>query len=511
MIRVYPSALEGEPLESHVIQKPVLLVEWLRRKAPEFSLEREQPIFITVDGEALPVEAWGSYVVQPDTDLRIYPEARAAGAAVAAWVAVAIAAVAVIMVMTMKTPGASQPGQGDTIDLNPAKANTAKVNEPVREILGRYKVYPDYVVQPVSRFVNQRELHTSLCLCVGAGSHAILPSSIKIGDTPLAAFGTDVSYAIYGPGESLAGDVRTENWYSVGEVGGTDAGTSGLDTASTATGGTSVIADALVLGGLSVSLAGENPAFPEEWGPGLTIAMRTPNSYTVTSVGEYDRISGALGDLAPFAGMKVTLSTDVDYDLVVAGYSPYVPPVPGTGGSPSSVQASASPTSYDFSSSPVVWTITYRGNTRSVSLASDYMNMSGLVAAVTSQLEGMGLTAQDNSGRLLIAEPSSPYRGGTLSQSNAPVAVFGVAPVYTVGSASAGGVPERQAYIELNYDNGTPFAGLEDGTQRLSIGYRGHRYNITGIDGLTMTVRRLKDDGAVDTNWDGFSVRTLLV
>lgn len=510
MIRVYPSALEGEPLESHVIRKPVLLVEWLRRKAPEFSLEREQPIFITVDGEALPVEAWGSYVVQPDTDLRIYPEARAAGAAVAAWVAVAIAAVAVIMVMTMKTPGASQPGQGDTIDLNPAKANTAKVNEPVREILGRYKVYPDYVVQPVSRFVNQRELHTSLCLCVGAGSHAILPSSIKIGDTPLAAFGTDVSYAIYGPGESLAGDVRTENWYSVGEVGGTDAGTSGLDTASTATGGTSVIADALVLGGLSVSLAGENPAFPEEWGAGLTIAMRTPNSYTVTSVGEYDRISGALGDLAPFVGMKVTLSTDVDYDLVVAGYSPYVPPVPGTGGSPSSVQASASPTSYDFSSSPVVWTITYRGNTRSVSLASNYMNMSGLVAAVTSQLEGMGLTAQDNSGRLLIAEPSSPYRGGTLSQSNAPVAVFGIAPVYTVGSASAGGVPERQAYIELNYENGTPFAGLEDGTQRLSIGYRGHRYNITGIDGLTMTVQRLKDDGAVDTNWDGFSVRTLL-
>ncbi len=510
MIRVYPSALEGEPLESHVIPKPVFLVDWLRRKAPEFSLEREQPIFITVDGETLPVEAWSSYVVQPDTDLRIYPEARAAGAAVAAWVAVAIAAVAVIMVMTMKTPGASQPGQGDTIDLNPAKANTAKVNEPVREILGRYKVYPDYVVQPVSRFVNQRELHTSLCLCVGAGSHAILPSSIKIGDTPLAAFGTDVSYAIYGPGESLAGDVRAENWYSVGEVGGTDAGTSGLDTASTATGGTSVIADALVLGGLSVSLAGESPAFPEEWGPGLTIAMRTPNSYTVTSVGEYDRISGALGDLAPFVGMKVTLSTDVDYDLVVAGYSPYVPPVPGTGGSPSSVQASASPTSYDFSSSPVVWTITYRGNTRSVSLASNYMNMSGLVAAVTSQLEGMGLTAQDNSGRLLIAEPSSPYRGGTLSQSNAPVAVFGIAPVYTVGSASAGGVPERQAYIELNYDNGTPFAGLEDGTQRLSIGYRGHRYNITGIDGLTMTVQRLKDNGDVDTNWDGFSVRTLL-
>ncbi|MGE8468409.1 MAG: phage tail protein, partial [Pseudomonas putida] len=460
MIRIYPSRLQGEPLEVHIIDKPVLLVEWLKRLAPDFTLEREHPICIDVDGVTLPIEAWPAFMVQPETDLKIYPVARGTGLEVAAWVAIAVAAVTLVLVLSMKTPGVSQPGQGDSIDLNPAKANRAKVNEPVREILGRYKVYPDYVVQPVSRFVNQRELHVSLCLCVGAGSHAILPSSIKIGDTPLAAFGADVSYAFYGPGEKIAGDLRAENWYSVGEVGGTDAGTSGLDTASTATGGTSVIADALVLAGLSVSLAGESPEFPEEWAAGVTVTMRTPNSYTVSSVGGYDRIAGTLGDLAPFVGMKVTLSTDVDYDLVVASYSPFVPPVPGVGGSPSSVQASASPTLYDFSSTPAVWTITYQGETRTISLASNYLNMSGLVSAITSQLDGMGLTAQDNSGRLLIAEPTSPYRGGALSQSNAPLAVFGVAPVYTVGAASAGGTPERAAYIELMYENGTPFAGL---------------------------------------------------
>lgn len=510
MIRLYPSGLEGEPLETHVIETPILLVDWLKQQAPDFSLDREHPICIKVGGVTLPPDAWARFVLRPETDMKIYPVARGTGLEIAAWAAVAAVAVALVVSLSMKMPSVSQPGQGDSMDLNPAKANRAKVNEPVREILGRYKVYPDYVVQPVSRFVNQRELHTSLCLCVGAGSHSILPSSIKIGDTPLAAFGADVSYAFYGPGESLAGDLRSENWYSVGEVGGTDAGTSGLDTASTATGGTSVIADALVLGGLSVSLAGENPEFPEEWAAGLTITMRTPNSYTVSSVGEYDRISGPLADLGPFLGMKVTLSTDVDYDLVVANYSPYVPPVPGSGGSPSAVQASASPTTYDFAASPAVWTITYRGNTRTISLASNFLNMSGLVSAITSQLDGMGLTAQDNSGRLLIAEPSSPYRGGTLSQSNAPVAVFGVAPVYTVGSASAGGVPEQPAYIELNYDNGTPFAGLEDGSQRLSLGYRSHRYTITGIDGLTMTVQRLTDAGLVDTGWAGFTVRTLL-
>ena len=511
MIRIYPSRLEGEPLESHVINAPIQFIDWMKCQAPEFELDREHPICIEVNGVTLPVDQWASFVVLPETDLRIYPEARGVGAAViAAWAAVAIAAVALVLVLTMKTPDISQPGQGASIDTNPAKANRAKVNEPVREILGRSKVYPDYVVQPVSRFVNKREMHTSLCLCVGAGEHSILASSIKIGDTPLAAFGSDVSYTIYPPGSDLSGDRRVENWYSVGEVGGTDAGTSGLDTASTASGGSSVVADALVVGGLSVTLAGDSPEFPETWVVGTTATLKAPNTFLVTSVGAYDQIAGSLGDLAPFVGMKVTLSTDADYDLTVASYSPYVPPVAGSGGSPSSVQAAASPTTYDFSAAPIVWTLSYQGDTRTISLASNYVNMSGVVSAISSQLSGIGLSAQDNSGRLLIAEPASPDKGGVLSQSNAPVELFGVGPVYTVGSASAGGVPEQAAYITLQYDNGEPFAGLDDGAQRMSLGYRDHRYQITSLNALTMTVLRLTDAGIVDSSWAGFTARTLL-
>jgi hypothetical protein len=245
MIRIYPSRLEGEPLESHVIREPIQLVDWMKSHAPEFDLDREHPICIEVNGVTLPVDQWAAFLVLPETDLRIYPEARGMGAAaIAAWAAVGIAAIALVLVLTLSTPDNSQPGQRESIDTNPAKANRAKVNEPVREVLGRSKVYPDYVVQPMSRFVNKREMHTSLCLCVGAGQHSILASSIKIDDTPLAAFGSDVSYALYPPGTHLSGDRRAENWYSVGEVGGTDAGTSGLDTASTASGGSSVAADA---------------------------------------------------------------------------------------------------------------------------------------------------------------------------------------------------------------------------------------------------------------------------
>ena len=73
MIRLYPSGLEGEPLETHVIEAPILLVDWLKQQAPDFSLDREHPICIKVGGVILPVEDWAGYLVQPETDLKIYP------------------------------------------------------------------------------------------------------------------------------------------------------------------------------------------------------------------------------------------------------------------------------------------------------------------------------------------------------------------------------------------------------------------------------------------------------
>lgn len=105
MIRLYPSGLEGEPLETHVIEAPVLLVDWLKQQAPDFSLDREHPICIKIGGALLPVEAWAEFVVRPDADVRIYPEPRASALVVAAWAAVAVAAVALVMVLSMKTPG----------------------------------------------------------------------------------------------------------------------------------------------------------------------------------------------------------------------------------------------------------------------------------------------------------------------------------------------------------------------------------------------------------------------
>lgn len=510
MIRIYPSRLKGEPLESHPIAAPIIFADWIRSKAPEFEQDREHPICADVDGVSLPPEQWGAFVVQPDTDLRIYPMARATGAAIAGWAALAISVVALVYTLTLDTDTGTQPGQGDDIETNPAKANQAKPNETIREVLGRYRVYPDYVTKPVTRFVNKREMHSTMCTSVGAGSHLILASSIKIGDTPIAAFGADVEYSIYEPGADLSADVRSENWYLVGEVGGTDAGTSGLDLASTAPNGSGVVADALVLSGNSVALAGSEPVIPEVWGTGTILILRTPNTYEVTTTGDYSVIAGPLDDLAPFVGMRVTLGADDDYDLIVNSFSPYVAPVPGTGGSPATFTGGGAPSTYDFTGSAVVFTVTYQGDSRTVTLAADYVNMSGLVSEITAQLQGLGLVAQDYSGVVRLIEPFSPYQGDSITLSNAPSTLFGVGSVSDIGSASSGGTPEQLAFVTLRYENGSPFVGLAEGAQRLSLGYRNEQYRVLEIDGYTITLERLTDGGLVDTAWPGFGGRTLL-
>ncbi|SDI77839.1 hypothetical protein SAMN05216588_12466 [Pseudomonas flavescens] len=520
MIRIYPSrhainlypSEEGAAIERHDLAEACTIAEWMQRNVEAFETLDVPPISFDVDGEQVPPSAWAEFVLQAEADVRIYPVPFGEGVvAVLAWAAAAIAAVTLVYALTLNTDMPdSSTSTGDKLDLNPAKANSVKLYQVIREVLGTDRIFPDYVVQPISRFVSGRDVRTSLFLSVGVGQFSIPPSRIRIGETPIAAFGDKVSYTIYAPGEYVGGDSRSENWYSVAEVGGSKAATAGLDLDSPSE-TTSPLADAVVLAGSSITLIGDSPSLPDSWGAGTVINLVVPDSFTVTSSTTHSVIAGPLGELAPFAGMQVSLSAATeDLDLVVASFTAYAPPVPGTGGSPSSVTASAAPTTYDFSSSGVVWSLTYGGNTRSVSLTADYLNMSGVVSAITSQLSGMGLVAQDESGRLKILEPSSPFRGGEISQSNSPVAVFGIGPVFVTGSASTGGAPEQLAKITLRYDDGQPFAGLPNGTQRLAIGHRQNRYRIIDVTGLTIAVQRLNAAGIVDTGWPGFTDRTLL-
>ena len=521
MIRIYPSRLPGEPLETHALKGETTLAGWLTANVCGWQPDRQHPITIDVDGVTVPAERWADTQITADSDVRIYPVPQNSSLS---WLDIIAPGFSLQWrafeyakgLFDIPKPGSFQSGK--QLGNSASNGNQARPGGVVRELLGQSRIYPDLISAQVSRFVNKRRMETRMLMCVGTGSYSVLGGSVRVGNTPFVSLGADAAYTIYGPGESLAADESAENWYPCPEVGATGGGTPGLDLASEETAGEAPSTDALYLNGKTLSLVGAGAEFPASWTPGATVVIRAPDNYQITQAGPRSRISGPLSDLAPGVGMKVSLQFGGDsYDLTVSAYAPAVPGVPGVGGSPSTVLASAAPSTYDFSVNPAVWTITYQGVTRTLSCASNYANMSALVADLTSQLSGMGLTAQDSSGRLLIGEPMSPYQGGVISQSSAPIELFGVSPTYTVGTASSGGTPPQPAYVELDYDDAdpetstpaTPFAGLPIGNVRLSISHRGAQYKLTSVSGTTAGVDRLLL-GVVDPSWAGWAPRTVL-
>jgi len=216
-IRIYPSRLPGESLETHHHETRTLNA-WFAQNVKDWTPDQQHPVAVEIDGVPVPPAEWALCAIRPDSDIRMYPVPYGTGAEIALWVAVSVAvasaAYSIYMMSTMQTGGASQPSNGDQLELNPAKANMAKLGDPIREIFGRYKVWPDYVVQPVSRFdsADPKKYVTSMFLCVGAGDMALPASAIRIGSTPTSAFGSDVSATIYPPGASVLADSRSENW-----------------------------------------------------------------------------------------------------------------------------------------------------------------------------------------------------------------------------------------------------------------------------------------------------------
>ena len=529
-IRIYPSRLPGEPLETHQ-HTAMTLHQWFTKNVTSYQNDRQQhPVAVEVNGIPVPYQEWPFCQLRPDSDVRIYPIPY--GPAVPAWavwtavaVSVASAAYSIYMMTTMDKGGLSGQGQGDQISLDPARANAARLGDPIREVFGLYRVYPDYVVQPVSRFVNERDMVTSMFVCWGVGSGDIKKEDLRIGATPVSSFGDEVSYTVYPPGADVSTDPRSENWYNSTEVGGTSAGGSGLDLGTSGPVAVTVDADAVLVSGNTVTLIGSassgdsDTEIPSGWVVGTLINIEAPDTYTVTSTTGYSEIAGSVAELAPVVGMPLTLEINNDqFDLVVAAYSPAVAAVPGVGGSSATVSASAAPQTYNFSGSPQTFSITWKNCTWSVSLSANYVTMSGLVSAITSQLNGSGLVANDKSGRIVISEDSSPFAGGAITFSSLPVVAFGSAPVSVAGVASSGGTAAKLASLRLSYPGGAPFAGLPAGQQRFSLTPSAYQYQITAIDALTITVARLtitKDLAgntvtAVDPRWTGFTARTLL-
>lgn len=335
-IRIYPSRLPGEPLETHE-HGAVTIHQWMTRNVDNYRADMKHPIAIEVDGVNIPAAAWFDYAIRPDNDVKIYPVPYGTGLEIAAWAAIAVS-VATVAYALFFAPGASDPGgfssSGDSLDVNPAKANRARLGDPIRELFGRRRIYPDYVVQPVTRFDKDdpTKMTVDMFVCLGVGDFSFSTGDIRVGATPVTSLDAGFSYEVYAPGANVAGDSRSENWFNSTEVGGTSSGT-GLDMGQTASDSEDIVADSLTVSGATVTFNGlstdeEDPAeneLPDSWVDGATVELIVPDSFVVTNDGAYSRItSDNLAEIAPYVGMPVTLwYNSIDYDLFIASYVPH--------------------------------------------------------------------------------------------------------------------------------------------------------------------------------------------
>lgn len=178
--------------------------------------DRSHPVAVELNGRTLPPDEWPLCQLSPDSDVRIYPVPYGTGLEIAVWVSVAISAASATYSLFFGPKvdlGGYSSGSGRSLELNPAKANTAKLGDPIREVFGRCRIYPDYLVQPVTRFDpdDPTRMTVEMFLCVGQGRFSFTGGDKRIGETPAASLGDGFSDKVYQPEKTylLIREVKT--------------------------------------------------------------------------------------------------------------------------------------------------------------------------------------------------------------------------------------------------------------------------------------------------------------
>lgn len=526
MIEIFPSKLEGGPLERHPLEQAMTLEAWLKTKVKGYEPRPVPPISILVNGELVEPSAWCETEVGPDDEVAIYIEPKGSS------------------LKTIFKPGplAKLFGLGNPFDpvkpatpnmqnrtskelnLSTVKGNLPALNDVIPELAGSPKRFPD-LLAPVHRyFGDPTEQWAELLLCIGRGKYQVLPSDILVGDTPIASLGGTASYAIYGPGEDLASETAAQWWHSATEVGATNTGNAGLTLTTTVAVQQQFSGSAVQASDFVITVPEGAGWFPAGWAAGMIARIEVPYSYTFTAPadGSATVISGKhLPMLLPFVGMKIEITGANAGEYVVATYDPAVPGTPEVPGSASMVTGSAAPNRFNFDVVPLSFTVTRGASTFPVTLNTATTNLAGLVSAVNSALAGTPLVASASAGLLRIAEQAAPFSGVGLGLTGTTSDIFGASPVFVTGTKSEAATDGQFAKMTLAYDGGAPVIGLQVGELLSTIGYRDLRYRITAVSDdseeddedtpeneahgpSAITVARLTDTGAVDDEWEGF-------
>lgn len=530
MIELYPSKLEGQPLERHKTDRVMTIESWLVAKVPSYQVRDSPPISIEVNGVFIDPQHWAKVEFGPADIVRIYPEPKGTGLEIAAWAVVAaIVAVGVVM-LTQKplvTPSsASNATSGKGIGLAKTTANQVKLGDVIRECAGKNEIFPDYLTPTRRYFGDDPKVQwVEMLLCIGVGEFDIPPGQVRIGGTPIASLGSAASYAIYGPGESVAAELARLWWHNCEEVGSTSTGSAGLTLTTTTPVEPQLTAASVQFSEYVVSVSPLAGWFPHGWDAGMIarIEVLYPYVFTAPADGSATIISGDhVPMIDPFVGMRIEITGANAGEYVVASYAPYVPAVPAVTGSASMVTGNSAPARYDFNVTPLTFTVSRGASTYSVTLNTATTNLAGLVTAVNAALVSTGLVASASGSFLRIAESASPYIGAALTLGGSSSTVLGSSPVFVTGVRTVAAADAVSAKITLTYDGGAPVVGLQTGVLWSCIGYRDLRYRIASVsddsvdddedtEGVdeshgpsAITVIRLTDTATEDEAWSGF-------
>lgn len=320
MINIYPSKLEGMPLETYKLKQPDSIHGWMVKNISNYEVRESPPVSIAVNGNIVPPAEWEITLIRPNDTVDIYPEPKG-WAEWAAVISLVIAlGTAVYAMANMPKLSVSPTTKGDPLEEATAKGNKAKLNSIIREIAGTFKVYPDYLLPPHTYFVDERNQWVEMLLCVGKGSYTIPVETVLIGDTQMDALGTDTEYALYEPAANLSADTAAVWWHSASEVSATSTGKAGLELNATYVVGSASTATAYIFEGFKVRVPDGAGEFPN-WTPNSIITIELFQNYTVIEGwSDRDIISGDFTTLDPFVGMVIEITGPNEGDYVVNSY-----------------------------------------------------------------------------------------------------------------------------------------------------------------------------------------------
>jgi hypothetical protein len=347
VIELFPSRLEGLPLETHETHETLTLDAWLTATVKDYEPREVPPISAEINGVLIPSADWMTTTFGPSDSVQLFVEPKGKVNFFSIDMLLLGGIRTTLNLLKPKMP--SQPnmgaqGQGSPLDEASSKGNKIKLNSIIPERAGFGRIYPDSIMQGRRYFRAPREQWVELLLCVGVGEFDIPTSKIKVGETPLVSLGDDASFAIYGPGEYVGGESASQFWYSAKEVGASSSGAAGLEltVGSALTGAAS--ASVFQFNGDTITIPTGAGTFPTDWEDGLLIRVIAPYSYTVTDGtgpdgrdvigGDIIQLGLVVGDSIEIAGSNagiytVHTVTATDMTLNYAGGAPATGLVPG--------------------------------------------------------------------------------------------------------------------------------------------------------------------------------------